>query len=127
MFHDTNRSFMQKVKSYHLRNISSLKPCYECPRKDVADCFRPHCVTADGFARGIVVVNRFVINNIIMQIDCRYSDRNIIFLKLSSFFTLRTMPGPPVVVCKGDKVIITVINKLEEATASLHFHGKFIA
>ena len=37
------------------------------------------------------------------------------------------MPGPPVVVCKGDKVIITVINKLEEATASLHFHGKLLA
>ena len=36
---------------------------------------------------------------------------------------LRTMPGPPVVVCKGDQVIIDVINKLEEATATLHFHG----
>ena len=64
---------MEKVKTYHLRKISYLKPCYECPRKDAADCFRPHCVTADGFARGIVVVNRFVSNNMIMQIDCRFN------------------------------------------------------
>ena len=34
------------------------------------------------------------------------------------------MPGPPVVVCKGDQIIITVINKLHAATATLHFHGK---
>jgi len=33
------------------------------------------------------------------------------------------MPGPPVVVCKGDQVIIDVISKLEEAAATIHFHG----
>ena len=59
-----------------------------------------------------------------MQIDLKRQKHYV--LKMLSFFTSRTMPGPPVVVCKGDKVIITVINKLEEATASLHFHGKFI-
>ena len=36
------------------------------------------------------------------------------------------MPGPPVVVCKGDQIIVTVINKLHAATATLHFHGKWI-
>ena len=36
------------------------------------------------------------------------------------------MPGPPVVVCKGDQIIVTVINKLHGATATLHFHGKQI-
>jgi FtsP/CotA-like multicopper oxidase with cupredoxin domain len=34
------------------------------------------------------------------------------------------MPGPPVVVCKDDKVIIDVLNAMQADTTSLHFHGK---
>ncbi len=37
------------------------------------------------------------------------------------------MPGPPVVVCKGDTVVVDVINQLQGSTTSLHFHGKFHA
>ena len=38
--------------------IFSLQPCYECPRGDTADCYRPHCVQTDGYERGITTVNR---------------------------------------------------------------------
>ena len=34
------------------------------------------------------------------------------------------MPGPAVAVCKGDKVIVDVINTLATDTTSIHFHGK---
>ena len=33
------------------------------------------------------------------------------------------MPGPPVVVCKNDKVIVDVLNALPADTTSIHFHG----
>lgn len=35
------------------------KACYNCP-KNQTDCFRPHCVTADGMKRSITVVNRMM-------------------------------------------------------------------
>ena len=35
------------------------------------------------------------------------------------------MPGPPIIVCKGDKVIVEVHNKLHSEVTSLHFHGSF--
>ena len=35
----------------------------------------------------------------------------------------RTMPGPPVVVCQGDEVLVDVYNHLREDTTSIHFHG----
>ena len=34
------------------------------------------------------------------------------------------MPGPPVVVCQGDTLVVEVINKLQTEITSVHFHGK---
>jgi len=34
------------------------------------------------------------------------------------------MPGPPVVVCKGDQLIVNVKNHLPAEVTSFHFHGK---
>ncbi|XP_046822768.1 laccase-1-like [Vespa crabro] len=42
-----------KIESY--RTMS--KACYDCPF-NVTDCFRPHCVPADGIKRSILAVNR---------------------------------------------------------------------
>jgi len=33
------------------------------------------------------------------------------------------MPGPPVVVCKGDKLVVDVKNHLAAEVTSFHFHG----
>ncbi|CAG9808695.1 unnamed protein product [Chironomus riparius] len=33
------------------------KACYNCPR-NMTDCYRPHCISADGMRRSIIVVNR---------------------------------------------------------------------
>lgn len=35
------------------------KACFDCPRT-YADCYRPHCIAADGMARSIVVINRMM-------------------------------------------------------------------
>lgn len=35
----------------------------------------------------------------------------------------RMMPGPPVVVCKGDHVVVDVKNHLAAEVTSFHFHG----
>lgn len=35
------------------------KACYNCPSNET-DCFRPHCVSADGMKRSITVVNRMM-------------------------------------------------------------------
>ncbi|KAK6195925.1 hypothetical protein SNE40_001251 [Patella caerulea] len=35
------------------------KACYDCPR-NITDCKRPHCITADGVPRSVVVVNRML-------------------------------------------------------------------
>uniref|UniRef100_A0A1I8QBH6 Uncharacterized protein n=1 Tax=Stomoxys calcitrans TaxID=35570 RepID=A0A1I8QBH6_STOCA len=35
------------------------KACYNCP-KNVTDCQRPHCISADGIARSVTVVNRMM-------------------------------------------------------------------
>ncbi|KAL3872010.1 hypothetical protein ACJMK2_039981 [Sinanodonta woodiana] len=33
--------------------------CFDCPR-NISDCFRPHCIAADGVSRSIQVVNRML-------------------------------------------------------------------
>ncbi|KAK2575713.1 hypothetical protein KPH14_012102 [Odynerus spinipes] len=76
-----------KVESYHTMS----KACYDCPF-NVTDCFRPHCVPADGMKRSILVVNR-------------------------------QMPGPPIEVCHGDRVIVDVINLLHSESTTMHWHG----
>jgi FtsP/CotA-like multicopper oxidase with cupredoxin domain len=40
------------------------------------------------------------------------------------YLLLRTMPGPPVVVCQGDEVIVEVHNHLDMESTSIHFHGR---
>ena len=35
------------------------------------------------------------------------------------------MPGPPVVVCQGDDVLVDVYNRMPGDSTSIHFHGKF--
>ena len=52
--------------------------------------------------------------NLLLLLKC-VSDHNIM--------CFRTMPGPPVAVCKGDTVVVDVINELETETTSIHFHG----
>lgn len=42
-----------KLESYHTMS----KACYNCPF-NITDCFRPHCVPADGMKRSLMVVNR---------------------------------------------------------------------
>lgn len=42
-----------KLEYYHTMS----KACYDCPF-NITDCFRPHCVLADGVKRSILVVNR---------------------------------------------------------------------
>lgn len=33
------------------------KACYDCP-SNVTDCYRPHCIPADGYQKTIYVANR---------------------------------------------------------------------
>ncbi|XP_048246877.1 laccase-2-like isoform X1 [Haliotis rufescens] len=35
------------------------KACYDCPY-NITDCYRPHCVAADGVGRGIITTNRML-------------------------------------------------------------------
>lgn len=42
-----------KLESYETMS----KACYECPF-NITDCFRPHCIPADGIMRSVLVVNR---------------------------------------------------------------------
>ncbi|XP_031635309.1 laccase-1-like [Contarinia nasturtii] len=39
--------------------VTLSKACWNCPYNNT-DCFRPHCVSADGFRRSILVVNRMM-------------------------------------------------------------------
>ncbi|XP_014604884.1 PREDICTED: L-ascorbate oxidase-like isoform X2 [Polistes canadensis] len=48
-----NCHYTFKIESY--RTMS--KACYNCPLNST-DCFRPHCIPADGIKRSILVVNR---------------------------------------------------------------------
>nr|XP_012152944.1 PREDICTED: laccase-1-like isoform X2 [Megachile rotundata]XP_012152945.1 PREDICTED: laccase-1-like isoform X2 [Megachile rotundata] len=68
------------------------KACYDCPF-NFTDCFRKHCIPADGVGRSILVVNR-------------------------------QMPGPPIEVCQGDRVIVDVINSLHSESTTMHWHGQ---
>lgn len=45
--------YIFKLEAYHTMS----KACYDCPF-NVTDCFRPHCVPADGVERSVLVVNR---------------------------------------------------------------------
>ena len=33
------------------------------------------------------------------------------------------MPGPPVVVCEGDTVVVDVMNKMPTQSFAMHWHG----
>lgn len=68
------------------------KACYDCPF-NVTDCFREHCIPADGIQRSILVINR-------------------------------QMPGPPIEVCQGDRIIVDVINLLHSESTTMHWHGQ---
>ncbi|KAK3595486.1 hypothetical protein CHS0354_021582 [Potamilus streckersoni] len=69
------------------------KACHECPF-NLTDCFRPQCITANGYPRPVIAVNR-------------------------------TMPGPSIEVCEGDKVVVHVRNELEDGSStSIHWHGQ---
>jgi len=45
------------------------KACYDCPH-NMTDCNRPHCVSADGIERGIIVINRYTNIHIYYAISC---------------------------------------------------------
>ncbi|TGZ54926.1 Uncharacterized protein DBV15_05335 [Temnothorax longispinosus] len=77
-----------KLESYHTMS----KACYDCPF-NITDCFRPHCVPADGMKRSLMVVNR-------------------------------QMPGPPIEVCQGDRIIVDMMNLLHAESTTMHWHGQ---
>ena len=45
--------YIFKLESYQTMS----KACYNCPF-NITDCFRPHCIPADGIHRSLMVVNR---------------------------------------------------------------------
>lgn len=45
--------YIFRLEAYHTMS----KACYDCPF-NVTDCFRKHCIPADGIERSILVVNR---------------------------------------------------------------------
>lgn len=45
------------VQLEHYETLS--KACYNCPH-NVSDCYRPHCIAADGVRRTILTVNRMM-------------------------------------------------------------------
>ena len=57
------------------------------------------------------------------EIDYYVFDRINLEIGLN-LILIRTMPGPTVVACVGDHVVVDVRNKLHSMTTSLHFHGK---
>ncbi|XP_011062898.1 PREDICTED: laccase-5-like isoform X2 [Acromyrmex echinatior] len=77
-----------KLESYQTMS----KACYNCPF-NITDCFRPHCIPADGINRSLMVVNR-------------------------------QMPGPPIEVCQGDRIIVDMINLLHAESTTMHWHGQ---
>ncbi|KYQ58207.1 Laccase-4, partial [Trachymyrmex zeteki] len=77
-----------KLESYQTMS----KACYNCPL-NITDCFRPHCIPADGVNRALMVVNR-------------------------------QMPGPPIEVCQGDRIIVDMINLLHAESTTMHWHGQ---
>ncbi|XP_017757142.1 PREDICTED: laccase-4-like isoform X2 [Eufriesea mexicana] len=80
--------YVFRLETYHTMS----KACYDCPF-NITDCFREHCIPADGIERSILVVNR-------------------------------QMPGPPIEVCQGDKIIVDVINLLHSESTTIHWHGQ---
>ncbi|XP_018402155.1 PREDICTED: laccase-4-like [Cyphomyrmex costatus] len=79
--------------TFKLENYQTMsKACYDCPF-NITDCFRPHCIPADGVNRSIMVVNR-------------------------------QMPGPPIEVCQGDRIIVDMINLLVAESTTMHWHGQ---
>ncbi|XP_011688158.1 PREDICTED: laccase-1-like isoform X2 [Wasmannia auropunctata] len=77
-----------KLEYYHTMS----KACYDCPF-NITDCFRPHCVPADGIKRSVMVVNR-------------------------------QLPGLPIEVCQGDRIIVDMINLLPTESTTMHWHGQ---
>ncbi|XP_032682635.1 laccase-1-like isoform X2 [Odontomachus brunneus] len=77
-----------KLESY----MTMSKACYDCPF-NITDCFRPHCIPADGISRSVLAVNR-------------------------------QLPGPPIEVCQGDKIIVDMINMLHSGSTTMHWHGQ---
>ena len=87
----------------------------------------PHCIQGDGVERGVVTINRYFVDISILEIK-DYDKESLEILDLiESFFVYRTMPGPPVALCKGDNIIVDVINTLATESTSIHFHGKIIS
>lgn len=41
-----------------IENYATMsKACYDCPYNHT-DCFRPHCISADGYEKTVIVANR---------------------------------------------------------------------
>ena len=90
----------------------------------------PHCIQGDGVERGVVTINRYFVDISILEVkDLKNYDKESLEILdlIESFFVYRTMPGPPVALCKGDNIIVDVINTLATESTSIHFHGKIIS
>ena len=38
----------------------------------------------------------------------------------------RQLPGSPLSVCEGDRVVVDLVNKLPSTTTSIHWHGLYM-
>nr|BBH63274.1 multicopper oxidase [Nephotettix cincticeps] len=79
--------YLWMIEPYDTMN----RACGNCPNV-TSDCFLPQCITADGFEKACLVVNRM-------------------------------LPGPSIQVCKGDTVIVDVVNEMPGRSTTIHWHG----
>jgi L-ascorbate oxidase len=70
------------------------RACGQCAHEPLSeDCYRPGCITSNGYKRALKVVNRM-------------------------------LPGPSIQVCKNDRIIVNLNNKLNSFEATtIHWHG----
>ncbi|OXU25591.1 hypothetical protein TSAR_001264, partial [Trichomalopsis sarcophagae] len=72
------------------------KACYDCPL-NMTDCFRPHCLPADGVQKPVYVANRQLPGP---TIEVDYNP-----------------------VCKNDRIVVDVRNLMISESTAIHWHG----
>ncbi|GFR63210.1 multicopper oxidase [Elysia marginata] len=81
------------------------KACLNCPFNQ-SDCFRPHCISADGVQRGVSVVNRRLPGPPIEVVYWLNKGQN------------------SMCVCQGDTIEVKIYNELSNGEGtSIHWHG----
>lgn len=77
---------------FQLEHYETLsKACYNCPN-NVTDCYRPHCIAADGVRRTILTVNRMMPGPKIEVYTMRFFEKLLIlFLSFVFRFVWETL------------------------------------